>query len=122
MRNGMIAIVMVLLLGGSSVEAADGWVEMPGPVGSPAYDFTLTPSADVLVATDEGVFRLDRSTSVWQATGLASGDIRALMTASDGTVYAGGFGVWTSSDDGGTWQRADEGMEGADYLGRCWRR
>jgi len=112
MRNGLIAIVMVSMLGGSPVEPADGWVEMPGPVGSPAYDFTLTPSADVLVATDEGVFRLDRSTSEWQTTGLAASGMRALMTSSDGTVYAGGVGVWTSSDNGGTWRQADEGLEG----------
>ncbi len=112
MRLGISAIVMMSSLASSPFSTAGGWAEMTGPIGCPANDFTLTRSGDVLVATDEGVFRLDSSTSVWQPTGLANGGIHALLTASDGTVYAGGYGVWASADSGDSWQRSDEGMEG----------
>lgn len=112
MRNGLTAIVMALFLGVSPVEPADGWQESKGPVGSPAYDFTLTQSGDVLVAVAEGVYRLDKPSSTWRPTGLVDREVQALMTASNGTLYAGGDGVWTSTDNGATWLDSGDGLSG----------
>lgn len=73
--------------------------------------------ANLLAATDGGVFRLSNfaSNTAWTATGLTK---RTLSLAVKGTtLFAGTFddGVYRSNDQGQTWERAAQGL-GANLL------
>ena len=65
----------------------------------------------IFAATEQGVFKFDGST--WTLTSLNGKDVHALAISS-GVIYAGtwGEGVFTSTDNGATWNELNDGFEG----------
>jgi photosystem II stability/assembly factor-like uncharacterized protein len=105
-----LLVVGALAVAMSIAALAVGWERLDGPFGVAVYDLVEAANGDLLLACDQGVYRFDEDDDWWRPAGLVGTKMRTLFTASDGVVWAGGFGIWRSLDDGETWQEASEGL------------
>jgi photosystem II stability/assembly factor-like uncharacterized protein len=83
--------------------------------GGPTIYKSSTPETDVLVGTNEGIVRMERSGSGWNTTHRTLTDLHihaVLKEPTSGLVFAGANkgSVHISRDDGRTWSRSDNGL------------
>jgi photosystem II stability/assembly factor-like uncharacterized protein len=83
--------------------------------GGPTIYQSNAPENDVLVGTNEGIVRMERSGSRWSETGRTLTDLHihaVLKEPKSGLLFAGANkgSVHVSRDDGNTWARSDKGL------------
>jgi len=117
-----------VLIGVPTAQAADTgtWTQLPlygGSISVLAID-PKTPATLYAGTNSSGVFRSTDSGNTWKATGIADGGILSLVidphtpstlyvaisTLAPATLYAGGIGVFRSTDSGNTWTAASTGF------------
>ncbi|MFQ5640079.1 MAG: choice-of-anchor D domain-containing protein [bacterium] len=72
-------------------------------------------SGDIFAGTESGVFRCQKSKTIWTPinNGLSDPKVQALAVNSQGDLFAGtlfGGGVFRSRDNGDTWAKANNGL------------
>jgi photosystem II stability/assembly factor-like uncharacterized protein len=117
-----------MLISIPTARAADTgiWTQLPlygGSISALAIN-PLTPTTLYAGSYGSGVFRSTDSGATWKATGIADGGIlslainphtpsilyAAISTLAPATLYAGGIGVFRSTDSGATWTAANTGF------------
>ena len=83
--------------------------------GGPTIYESTTPESDVLVGTNEGIVRMERSGSGWTITDRTLTDLHIhaiLKEPVSGLIFAGANhgSVHVSRDNGRTWTRSDTGL------------
>ncbi|MGE5458002.1 MAG: choice-of-anchor A family protein, partial [Methanococcaceae archaeon] len=69
------------------------------------WSIITNANGDVFAGTEQGIFKLNKNTTVWTAAGLQGKDVRALAIDKNGDLYAGtwGYGIFKSVDNGANW-------------------
>lgn len=83
--------------------------------GGPTIYQSDAPSTEVLVGTNEGVVRMERTVTGWRVTDRTLTDLHIhaiLKEPRSGLIFAGANrgSVHVSRDDGRTWERSDSGL------------
>jgi photosystem II stability/assembly factor-like uncharacterized protein len=98
-----------------STDHGDRWhLLAPEFPGGPVNALAVLPTGDVVVGTDQGIFRLTPNSRSWQKFELRTGRTRvsSLVVESSGRLIAGTTtaGVFVSEDRGQTWTAANLGL------------
>jgi hypothetical protein len=85
------------------------WVQTNGPFGTSSTMFAVAGTT-VYAATNEGVFCSSDNGVTWNAAGLASQRIRALLPVGTLLLASTGTELYRSSDNGKTWTESSSGL------------